>query len=297
MSTKIQWTDETWNPVVGCTPIASGCKNCYAAKLHGKRHEANWPTKPTQYLRPFSTVQTIPQRLSVPLHWRKPRRVFVNSMSDLFHEDVPQSFVMDVFDIIERCPQHTFQILTKRPGRMVDVIGGTSGAGLTVEPLPNVHLGVSVSTQADANKNISILLQCPAAKRFVSYEPAIEGVDFDSIWPGGMPCPGDGAYARGIDQLIIGGESGPGARPCDVEWIRSAVEQCKAAGVACFVKQLGSSPVDSSDDISGWPHGVTFYMGDGQLDDESPPLVLVKHPKGADPSEWPEDLNVRELIE
>jgi protein gp37 len=249
--TGIQWTasdDGTpgyaWNPVVGCTRVSSGCDHCYAFQLHDQRHIAwkrgRWDSAPAQYRQPFSRVQLMPERLSDPLHWRKPRRVFVNSMSDLFHESVPDAF------------------LTKRPERMLNWMRQRTNAHalrmlgereyMQQWPLPNVWLGVSVEDQAAADERIPLLLQTPAAVRFLSCEPLLELVNIEP-WLGLEPlvpvCPWDAQeYERvepsGLSWVIIGGESGPHARPMHNEWARYLVDQCRAAGVAPFVKQLGT---------------------------------------------------------
>jgi protein gp37 len=261
--TGIEWTDRTWNPVVGCTKVSAGCKNCYAKTLHDQRHKAHLAGKavPAQYAQPFEVVQTLPERIREPLHWKKPRRIFVNSMSDLFHEDVPTEFLNEVFRMMAAAKRHTFQILTKRPERMAKYVGERwgSGAGPLWEPLPNVHLGVSVEDPESAKKRVRDLLATPAAVRFLSMEPLLEGVELveqlkDGIthnyltgqYHGMKADMGGGRCAivetqepklPRINWVIVGGESGPGARPCRVEWIRSIVEQCKAADVPVFVKQ------------------------------------------------------------
>jgi protein gp37 len=192
MSTKIEWTDETWNPVTGCSKVSQGCKNCYAERLWPKvegarvKREGGAP-------RPFTHVSVVPDRLTAPLHWTKPRLVFVNSMSDLFHEHVPDSFLDRVFAVMRRAHDHVFQVLTKRPERMLEYVS-TSGrdgrvflAGQHVPfcaacdlprwPLPNVWLGVSVEDQATADERIPLLLQTPAAVRWISAEPLLGPID------------------------------------------------------------------------------------------------------------------------
>lgn len=254
--TNIQWTDEVWNPVA----------------------------------------------LSKPLHWRKPRRVFVNSMSDLFHDDITFEQIAAVFGVMASTPHLTYQVLTKRParmleffrwvkatapkasldGRLVDLttikalnvlrwhkhVGKIAFGGAERWPLPNVWLGVSVEDQRRADERIPLLLECPAAVRFLSVEPLLGPVNLaytcfngaDSF--GAMP---------GIDWVIVGGESGPGAGVCNAGWVRGIVRQCDEARVPCFVKQLGSNP-----------SGVLWGLRDR---------------KGGDPSEWPEDLRVQEFPE
>jgi protein gp37 len=196
VSTGIEWTDEVWNPVTGCTKVSQGCKNCYAERVA----ERFWKG------RSFGDVQMHPERLEAPLHWRTPRRVFVNSMSDLFHEDVDIGFVLAVWSVManERCRQHTFQILTKRPSRMLEILRDIeNGSGCSVA-LPNVWLGVSVEDQATADERIPLLLDTPAAVRFVSYEPAIGPIDFTRIDMGSDMCSVLGG--RGNLDWIIAGE-------------------------------------------------------------------------------------------
>jgi protein gp37 len=260
MSSKIEWTDETWNPVTGCTKVSPGCDHCYAERITNRFGGPG----------AFDQVVLHPERLEQPLRWRKPRRVFVNSMSDLFHEDVPDEYVARVFAVMAESPHHTFQILTKRHGRMRSLLrsdafydlvdrewcgisdwhwgpllqmndlnhGNVGPAGRW--PLPNVWLGVSVETQQWANFRIPALLQAPAAVRFLSCEPllgpitlalpsydAVDNVhwDFDAL--------------RFLDWVIVGGESGPGARPMHPEWARSLRDQCTASGVPFLFKQWG----------------------------------------------------------
>ena len=331
--TAIQWTDETWNPVTGCTKVSAGCKNCYAEALaprvfagqvepivapvdeDPRTGQVRVDVVDTRARR-FTDVRCHPERLEKPLRWRKPRRVFVNSMSDLFHEDVPDEFILRVFNTMRACwtdtPRrgHTFQILTKRPERMRDVcrrmrfdgagagrlwladhpddIGGWPLMGATPgsEPLPNVWLGVSVEDQATADERIPILLDTPAAVRWISAEPVLGPID---LWGARYANPNGGktgavtSWDGGLDWVVCGGESGRKARPCDVAWIRSIVEQCRAAGVPCFVKQLGTKPGT----IENSPiDGAVLIREFG-----------LSHPKGGDPAEWPEDLREREWPE
>ena len=269
MGTKIEWTDETWNPVTGCTKVSEGCRNCYAERMSKRlRGRFGYPADD-----PFA-VTLHPDRLDQPLRWRKPRRVFVCSMGDLFHEDVPDEFIAAVFGVMAACPQHTFQLLTKRPERMAEWFRWLvkadeeswethgycvyearqySGANIpypdvTPWPLPNVHPGTSIEDQPTADERIPWLLECPAAVRFVSCEPLLGPVSFRwSKWYEYYP---DGWRERGetqneydglrrLSQVIVGGESGPGARPMDLDWARSIRDQCQAAGVPFFFKQVG----------------------------------------------------------
>lgn len=345
MSSNIEWTDVTWNPVVGCTPVSPGCLNCYAAtmarRLEGMGRPEYQPRvcvtcggtgavekdgvdrgchlcRQSRSIRIAEVkngravftgdVRTVPDRLTDPLHWRKPRRVFVNSMSDLFHEAVPFEFVDRVFAVMALCPRHTFQVLTKRPERMAEYL--RQGPGHSAQhrvggddqvrrhpkfdtplldwPLPNVWLGTSIESD-DQHARAWALLKCPAAVRFLSLEPLIGPVDLDrwellcKAWSEKRPTMG--LY---IDWVIVGGESGTHARPCDVAWIRSIVRQCRDAGVPCFVKQLGAAPMLG--DVSE-PHG--WPTESGPVDWETGRIRLANR-KGADPAEWPEDLRVRQ---
>lgn len=273
MSTTIEWTQrpgtkgETWNPVVGCTKVSAGCKHCYAKTMHDKRHKAYLAGKLQnipQYAQPFEKVHLMPQRLTLPLKWKKPRTVFVNSVSDLFHADVPFEFIDQVFAVMALTPQHTYQILTKRPERMAEYFARvdtytvwlpTSDISAEVveleHPLPNVWLGTSVENQATADERIPHLLRCPAAVRFLSCEPLLGAVDTMSLnGPGHclyqvlQPVKG---HRPAIDWVITGGESGPGARPMHPDWARSLRDQCKADGVPFFFKQWGAYQPGSMD--------------------------------------------------
>ena len=261
MASKIEWTDETYNPVTGCTKISTGCKNCYAARMARRlAGRYGYPEAPHHF-----DVTLHPDRLEEPLRWRKPRRVFVCSMSDLFHEDVRPEFIHQVFETMMEASKHTFQILTKRPEKMQWFIDAWSQWRMW--PLPNIWLGVSAENQEQADTRIPWLLQTPAAVRFVSIEPMLEEIylsnEYDNYlegWSTRMACYGDPVIEErfdtpGIDQVIIGGESGPGARPMQIVWARSLVEQCKDAGVPVFVKQLGGR-VDKRSDPALWPEDL-----------------------------------------
>jgi protein gp37 len=278
--TTIEWTDETYNPIVGCSKISAGCANCYAAEAaksarlqqFGQYQEAkNWD----------GTTIFVESQLLKPLQWKKGRRIFVCSMSDLFHENTPFEWVDQVFAVMALCPQHTFQVLTKRPKRMYEYLAyspwrrisyyaefvpGLSipviakALEVTRDPhikfLPNVEIGVTVENQPAANTRTPILQKIPAATRFFSCEPLLENIELD---------------LNGIDLVIVGGESGKGARVCHLDWIKSIVEQCQKANVAVFVKQAGSNVISS--DV---------------------PLKL-KNRKGGDLEELPENLRIRQL--
>jgi len=304
--TSIAWTEQTWNPLRGCSRVSEGCRNCYAEKMAARFAGPGGPYEGTvtDKGRWNGTVKLVMEHLGDPLRWTKPRLVFVNSMSDLFHDDVSNEFIAAVFGVMAASPRHTFQVLTKRPERMrawfewitalptpptytcsyfafkfaTDVktavaVGPAQDATYVAGPWPlvNVWLGVSVEDQRAADTRIPLLLSTPAAVRWISAEPLLGllgPVDLSAYLapaPGGTPA---------LDWVVVGGESGPGARPCDVGAIRSIVAQCKAAGASCFVKQLGADPYNF-----------------GRCVD------LPRHPKGGDPAEWPEDLRVREWPE
>jgi protein gp37 len=216
VATGIEWTDETWNPVVGCTHISPGCDNCYAATVASRQMQPAHVGL-TVGRRWNDTVRLLPDRLDIPLRWSKPRRVFVCSMSDLFHQDVPADFIVDVWRAMEFAPQHTFQVLTKRPKRMAALL-----RSVFFEDLPNVWLGTSIESQRYAWR-ARHLANTPAAVRFLSVEPLIEPVVLN---------------LDGIHWVIVGAESGPRRRPCFYAWVRSIRDQCAEAGVALFVKQL-----------------------------------------------------------
>lgn len=243
MATKIEWTDETWNPVTGCTPISPGCANCYARRMATRlAGRFGYPEAPHQF-----DVTLRPERLEEPLKWRKPRRVFVCSMSDLFHEDVPFEFVVRIWQTMFKAKDHIFQILTKRPVRMSEFMNlPTNNLGTFPVVLPNIWLGVTVCTQEETWK-IGELLQIPAAVRFVSIEPMVGEVDMCDFLPhlvdSGALDPNTGAgidiMQPGIDWVICGGETGPNARPMHPDWVRSLRDQCQCADVPFFFKQWG----------------------------------------------------------
>ena len=211
-ASKIEWTDATWNPVTGCNKISPGCKRCYAERM-SRRLQATGMAK---YRKGFE-VALHPDTLDIPLRWRKPRSIFVNSMSDLFHARVPDDFVRDVFDVMERAYWHRYQVLTKRPERVAELNA--------VLPWPaQIWLGVSVESP-DYVHRIDLLRQTGAAVKFLSLEPLLE------------PLPD--LNLDGIDWVIVGGESGPGARPMQGDWVRDIRDQCLAAGVKFHFKQWG----------------------------------------------------------
>lgn len=375
--TKIEWTDATWNPVIGCTPVSPGCLNCYAATM-ANRLQAN-PQTPEYHRRTVGCnevgrcaecgntgaveidgvdqtcpnrktiriaevrngravftgdVRTLADRLLEPLKWRKPRRVFVCSMSDLFHERVPVEFINRVFGMMAMCPQHTFQVLTKRPQRMAEYLAANNrsacvadavrvlrlaghgnpiddpttrmkmgGYNLRTWPLANVWLGTSVEDR-DRLKRIEALAECPAAVRFISFEPLLEDLGDIRPWLR-MLVKAAGGDPRRV-WPIVGGESGPGARPCNVEWNRGVVRQAKDAGMPVFVKQLGRMPVARGAALSKWAEEQGWHLpheGQDAIDNDGPQsngaelTPRLSDSKGGDPAEWPEDLRVREMPE
>lgn len=263
--TKIEWADATWNPVTGCTKVSEGCDHCYAATI--AHRFAGTRAYPNGF-----EVTLRPERLDQPLRWKRPRRIFVNSMSDLFHKDVPDEYIARVFAVMALAQQHTFQVLTKRPGRMRSFVQdncrcGRHGAMAHLRsammwavsqanadripgvpddaeqriqraewPLPNVWLGTSVESQKWADVRIPQLLATPAVVRFLSCEPLLGPVELRSLLP--WQETGE-AHQTHPDWVIVGGESGPKARPMHPEWARSLRDQCTAAGVAFHFKQWG----------------------------------------------------------
>lgn len=281
---RIEWTDATWSPVTGCAPISEGCQNCYAKRMANRlRGRCGYPADD-----PFR-VTLHPERLGEPLRWKEPRRVFVCSMGDLFHEDVPDEFIDYVFAVMGRSQQHTFILLTKRPERMREYLQAgryqqilniayrlkyrPEGLGKGIDNpkdmrwRPNVWLGVTTENQQRADERIPVLLQIPAAVRFVSIEPMLGPIDLTKLiipitGPGSSQpcapetwrqinaltgddyqydwkCHGVGHQGPQLNWVICGGETGPGARPMHPDWVRSLRDQCQAAGVPFFFKQWG----------------------------------------------------------
>lgn len=262
--TGIEWTDASWNPVTGCTKVSPGCDHCYA---EGIAHRfAGTKAYPNGF-----GVTLRPERLDQPLRWRRPRRVFVNSMFDLFHQDVPDEYIARVWSVMALASQHTFQVLTKRHARMRSLLNSESFKDAVliemttiaaerriawpsphgnVWPRPNVWVGVSTENQQWANVRIPALLDTPAAVRFISAEPLLGPIDLARVgappfWCLGhgrptVDCPNDLHLPRpGIDWVIVGGESGPGARPMHPDWVRHLRDQCTSSGVPFLFKQWG----------------------------------------------------------
>lgn len=217
MTTKIEWTDVSWNPVTGCTPISEGCENCYAKRT---AHRLQNNPRIEKYRAGFN-VQCHESELNKPYQWRKPRQIFVCSMGDLFHEDVPFSFIYSVLTVMKSTSQHTYQILTKRPERMFNVMR-------QFPVFNNVWLGISAENQECFNKRIEQLVKTPAVIRFVSFEPLLGPVDIRS-------------YLSCLDWVIVGGETGPGARPMKEIWAQSILYQIthEYPRKSFFFKQMG----------------------------------------------------------
>ena len=216
MSTRsaIEWTEVTWNPVTGCSKVSPGCKFCYAERL-ARRLQAMGVEK---YRGGFS-VAVHESTLGEPLKWRRPRLVFVNSMSDLFHESVPSAFIEAVFDVMNRASRHTFQVLTKRPSRVVEL-------NRRLDWTPNIWLGTSIESEQWLGRQAP-LKEAGAQTRFLSLEPLLGPLPHLSL--------------EGIDWVIVGGESGPGARPMDADWVRAIRDNCVTSGVPFFFKQWGGA--------------------------------------------------------
>ena len=213
---EIEWTDATWNPVTGCTKISPGCKHCYAETFAER-----WRGVPGHPYEQGFDLKLWPERLDAPRRWKQPRMIFVNSMSDLFHEDVPDEFIGQVFAVMAEARRHTFQVLTKRADRLALWHEKNRSAWW----LPNVWLGVSVEDRRYGLPRITFLREVRSAVRFLSVEPLLEDI-------GEMDL-------QGIDWVIVGGESGRGARPMRPEWAVSIRDQCLAAGIPFFFKQWG----------------------------------------------------------
>jgi len=305
-ASKIEWTDATWNPIRGCTRVSEGCRNCYAERIAAGFSGKGEPYHGLARMTPSGPrwtgdLRLVEEAVFAPLHWRKPRTIFVNSMSDLFHENVPVEWIDRLFWVMRLASHHTFQILTKRPKRMRDLLtAGLAHPGYWRPrlPVPNVWLGVSAEDQPRADERIPLLLETPAAVRFVSAEPLLGPIDLspylgqgfrcdvcDLRFRHGSPyprCPRceeaapdperEAAYATGDPSLgwvIVGGESGPGARPMHPAWVRSIRDQLKCAGVPFFFKQWGEwgpeprKPFDPDE----WEEDrdlVHFDVGDGE---------------------------------
>lgn len=344
-NTKIEWADASWPVVNGCRRISPGCEHCYAERLISTRL-AHMPKYKSLAVygkngpRWTGESRLWRQDLILPIRWRRPRRIFVADMGDLFFEEVTDAEIDEVFGVMWACrymggrrgddgfPGHTFQILTKRAERMRDYMSQDRrkkwayaavrhGGGENPDPLfdsivfaegphPRIWLGVSIEDQKRAEERMPFLQQTPAAVRWASIEPLLEHVDvstwltrrdiadFHAFTPEARAAYGkDGPrelLRRGLDWVVVGAESGPQARPFEIEWARSVVAQCKDAKVACFVKQLGPQPLVRMDDAS--MPGPRDTSGDPKA---ALRPVEMNHSKGGDILEFPKDLRVREF--
>lgn len=287
-NTKIEWTDATWNPIRGCSRVSEGCRNCYAETV-AKRFSGEGQPYEGLIARGGQwngEIKVVDQVMDQPLRWRRPRRIFVNSMSDLFHENVPDYVIDRVFAVMALAEEHTFQVLTKRPERMLQYLsqdrrrqwadmavhfwGGIEPDALhdsilyDDQVLPNVWLGVSVEDQKAANERIPLLLETPAAVRWISAEPLLGPIDLTEINQiqdhgvdvyscleiDGVDVEDDPFNGACIDWVVVGGESGAKARPMHPDWARSLRDQCAEAGVPFLFKQWGEwAPVDRTAEI------------------------------------------------
>ncbi len=248
-TSSIEWTDSTWNPVTGCTKISAGCKNCYAERMAKRLHAMG----SARYRNKFK-VTLHPDLIDAPRSWRHPRVVFVNSMSDLFHPDVPLEFIQSVFRTMTETPQHTYQILTKRSERVREFAASLPWA-------QNIWMGVSIEDKRVLHR-LDDLKHVPSAVRFLSLEPLIG--------------PLDNLDLDGIDWVIVGGESGPKARPMKKEWVESIHSQCDAAGTEFFFKQWGGvRKHDTGRELHGRTYDNMPFIGARQF---AAPLVQIALP-------------------
>ena len=298
-TSKIEWTDATWNPITGCTLVSEGCRNCYAARLAATRMKHH-PSRAglarlnrSGEAKFTGEVRFNEKWLDQPLRWKKPKRIFVCAHGDLFHEKVPDAWIDRVFAVMAMAPQHTFQVLTKRPERMREYITHACGrvadavqplraddrpvgplphldGGMRWWPLPNVWLGVSAEDQATAAARIPPLLAIPAAVRFVSAEPLLGPINLRRLRVAPdhhtmvdaldgyaiVDTPGRERERAALHWVICGGESGRGARPMHPHWARSLRDQCATAGVPFFVKQLSSGGPKAIKEIDAFPEGL-----------------------------------------
>lgn len=232
---RIEWTEFSWNPVTGCSKVSAGCNHCYAERM-AYRLQAMGVARYKEGFR----VRTHADLITLPLKWRRPRVVFVNSMSDLFHEEVPQSFINKVFKVMNKCPQHTFQVLTKRSQRLIELAGDLRWTH-------NIWMGVTVENSEVVDR-INHLRQCYARVKFISCEPLLSPILE--------------LFLDGIDWVIVGGESGPNARPMKKAWATSIRDKCISAGVPYFFKQWG-----------GWNKKAAGRRLDGRTWSQMPPLA------------------------
>lgn len=262
--TRIEWADATWNPVAGCTRVSPGCERCYIDwappfRVEG-RHFVDAAGQRSNAIGSSTGVRLHPERLDQPIRWRRPRRIFVCSLADLFHDQVPDAYIARVWAVMALARQHTFQVLTKRPARMRALLSSglfqrwveehaSTEAGRIVNcpwPLPNVWVGVTAEDQPRADQRVPILMETPAAVRFLSCEPLLGPVALSRLhaycpthdFAGGF-CTGGCPDVRIPNWVIVGGESGPGARPMHPDWARALRDQCQGLRVPFLFKQWG----------------------------------------------------------
>jgi protein gp37 len=329
MATGIQWTEETWNPTVGCSVLSPGCTNCYAMQMAARlakmgQQKYGGLTRRVNGRDVWTgEVRLHPPSLLVPLVTKKPTLWFTNSMSDLFHEALFVEDIAAVFAVMALAHWHRYQVLTKRAERMRTILTDPDfwllvrdhcnrmveearheGAvwekrvcyGMTRlpvrNPLPHVWLGVSAERQPEADLRVRELLNTPGAVRFVSAEPLLSRLDLAPyLYPQfAADDPRHDPWRNGLDWVIVGGESGKGSRHCALAWVRKVVRDCQAVGVPVFVKQLGACAVDEK-------HGIAGSLL--RVPPEAEPLIRIRltHPKGGRIDEWPEALRVRQMPE
>lgn len=275
----IQWTDATWNPMTGCTKVSPECANCYIDTTPPFRMRGR------KFVKGHIPIEIHEDRLDQPIRWTRPRMIFVNSLSDLFHEHIPDAFIDRVFTTIMKAPQHRFQILTKRHLRMQaymkarrEMIALALGKDDILYPPTNAILGVSAGNQTMIRTRLPALLDTLAHQRFISIEPLLGDINIGPY----LTC-------GGIHWVIVGGESvprGKQARMCRLDVIRKIVADCRAAGVPVFVKQLGANAVERV------MYGPATFEADQPVHFDR---LRLRHSKGGDWNEWPEDLRVREF--
>lgn len=263
---QIEWTDASWNPLAAfdrvtgrrgwfCTKVSEGCRNCYAESFN--RYRGNGYEYTAQNL---SSVRFDLINLDQPFRWKRPRRIFVNSMTDLFGDFITDEDIAEIFKVMYKAPRHIFQVLTKRPERMLDWI--SRSAFLSNAPIENTWLGVSVEDQKTADERIPLLIETPAAVRWISAEPLLGATDITD-WLG---------WKEKLDWVVVGGESGRNARPMHPDWVRSLRDQCVAAGVPFFFKQWGEwAPIGPIYcDVDTREHLAALEVGDGSFDGDDP---------------------------
>jgi protein gp37 len=252
MTSKIEWTEETWNPIMGCTPASAGCKNCYAKRLNNRY----------KFIPDFEKVTYMPERIDRPRHWRNPKKIFVCSMSDMFHETVPKEAWTRIIETFWEARQHTYIVLTKRPEIMKAVFDD-------YPPPNNVLAGITTENQKTFDMRFPFLMRTNAKRLFLSVEPMLEKI---KISPG--------VNGRKLDWVICGGESGTGARPFNIEWAVDLLQQCKRYQIPFFMKQIGARP-----------HNGFYERGGFRVPNW---INIVEKTKGNVLSDWPDEIRVRE---